>query len=726
MRAIRKLTLASSAAAVAAALLSSTAGGQQLALPPTEAANFLGVPGYVDMPSARSQPEGELSFSVHGFDNGTVRTSIAVQLSRRLQALFRYASIPDIEARGPGNPLVRTYDRSFDVRFQILSESARRPELLLGLQDIGGTGLYGGEYLVASKAFGNVEATAGIGWGRYGTDGSFSNPLSVFSDRFDTRPVPNDNQTGTGGKFGTDQLFRGPAALFGGVAWQQSERLRLAAEYSSDAYVNETRVGIVERDIPLNFGADYRVSPNFRVTAALRHGTELGVGFLYTLNPRRAPGGAGGEGAPEPVLVRPPRASDPSLYGTEWTARPDSEPVIAESLGRTFAVAGLELQSYRLSGRRAQVRFINPIYESQAQAVGRAARAMTRSLPASVEQFEIVPLNRFGVPGAAVVLRRSDVEALENRPDGAAEVLAVAGIVDAERLPEDGLRAVPDLYPRFTYALGPYGAASTFDPEAPVRLDLGVQLQARYEPRPGVVVSGAVRRVVVGNRDENTKVSDSKLPKVRTDSNFFAAERGPYISYLTGEYFFRPAPEFYGRVSAGLLEAQYGGLSAELLWKPATGPLAIGAEVNEVRQRDFDQDFGFQDLEATTGGVTGYLEHGGGFHSELYLGQYLAGDRGATYRLARRFPSGWEVSAYATKTDVSAEDFGEGSFDKGIEVKIPLTFFTGQPSRETESIAIQPLLRDGGARLRIRNRLYDTVSDQTAPQLTEDWGRFWR
>lgn len=718
---------ATSALVLWGTLLLGAGQAQTQEYPAWHATNSYGVPGFIDMPSARMQPDGELTFSLHGFDNGTGRSAVAFQLTPRIQGVFRYATIPDIEERNAALPgLERTYDRSFDIRVLLWRESTYLPDITVGIQDLGGTGILGGEYVVATKRVGNFTLNGGIGWGRFGSQGSFDNPLSVFGDRFDTRPGANDNSTGQGGQFGVDQWFRGPAAFFGGVAYHASDRLTFKAEISSDEYFREVRAGIVERDSSLNLGLDYRVSPNFTVSAAYRHGTDIGLGFTYALNPRRAPAGGGIEGAPEPVLVRPPIAADPSVYGSEWVARPESEEIVTASLNRTFDVAGLKIQSYRLTGQSAQIRFYNDRYESQAQAIGRAARAMSRSLPASIETFEIIPLNDQGLPGAAVILRRSDVEALENRPNGADEILAVAGIVDAERLDKTGLTIVDDLYPRFSYTIGPFASTSRFDPDNPLRVDLGVQAKARFEPTPGLVFSGAVRQVVVGNRDDDLTPTTSQLPQVRTNSNQFAAERGPFIPYLTAEYFFRPGPDLYGRVSAGLLERQFGGVSAELLWRPASGPLALGVEVNRVRQRDFDGGFGFQNLDATTGYVSAYYDHGGGFQSTLHVGQYLAGDRGATYELSRRFASGWEVAAFATKTNVSSEEFGEGSFDKGLRLKIPLSFFTGQPSRRDGGLTIRPIQRDGGARLNLRNRLHDIVSDQSGPQLTEDWGRFWR
>ena len=44
----------------------------------------------------------------------------------------------------------------------------------------------------------------------------------------------------------------------------------------------------------------------------------------------------------------------------------------------------------------------------------------------------------------------------------------------------------------------------------------------------------------------------------------------------------------------------------------------------------------------------------------------LAGDKGVTLDLSRRFKSGFTMGVFATKTNLSAEEFGEGSFDKGF------------------------------------------------------------
>ena len=185
-------------------------------------------------------------------------------------------------------------------------------------------------------------------------------------------------------------------------------------------------------------------------------------------------------------------------------------------------------------------------------------------------------------------------------------------------------------------------------------------------------------------------------------------------------------PNLYGRLTLGYLEPQYAGVSGEVLWKPVDSRLALGVELNHVRQRDFDQGFGLRDYETTTGHVSAYYELASGFHGQVDAGRYLAGDWGTTLTLGRRFANGWSVSAYATLTDVSFDDFGEGSFDKGIRVTIPLEALLGKPTRESRGLFIQPITRDGGARVNVDGRIYGMVQSWHGPALADGWGRFWR
>ena len=97
-------------------------------------------------------------------------------------------------------------------------------------------------------------------------------------------------------------------------------------------------------------------------------------------------------------------------------------------------------------------------------------------------------------------------------------------------------------------------------------------------------------------------------------------------------------------------------------------------------------------------------------YTVVRAGRYLAGDWGGTLEVERRFDSGIEVGGFATLTNVPFRRFGEGSFDKGIYVRVPLDLFGGT-TRAVGTALIRPVQRDGGQRLAVDNPLWETTRD---------------
>jgi hypothetical protein len=674
--------------------------------------NFYGVSGLIDMPSAESQPDGELSATIAGF-GPNLRNTLSFQALPRMQASFRYQGVRGLAIGGFG-PNDTYYDRSFDLRFRVLDEGRWRPAVTVGLQDFVGTGNFSAEYIVATKHLNpRLKVTAGIGWGRLGSYKPIGTP-------FGPRPGRRDP---TGGTPNPKQWFKGPAALFGGVEWQVNDRLGLKVEYSSDAYGLEVRRGIMNRRSPLNFGAEYQVTERMRVGAYYLYGSEIGVSVQFALNPRkRITTGIVGAG-PLPVVLRPDRARAPEAWDTAWASDAAAPARLRSRIEKRFALDGLVVESLAVEAGRAELRIRNPRYDAAPQAIGRAARAMSAVLPASVEVFDIVPVVN-GIGASRIRLMRSDIEALEHDPDGAALLRQRAQVLDAG--PRPALAAMGEgLYPRFSWQISPYTRNSLFDPENPYRIDVGLRFAARFDIAPGLFLSGSVTQKLAGNLDEARRRSNSVLPRVRSESNRYNRV-STAVEHLTIAWYNRPGPNLYGRVTAGYLERHFGGVSGELLWKRPGSPFALGVEINYARQRDFDQKFGFRPYGVTTGHVSAYYAFGNGFHGQLDVGRYLAGDWGATLSIDREFANGWRVGAFATLTDVPFRRFGEGSFDKGIRLTIPLNWAVGTSTRVETHTTIRPVLRDGGARLDVNGRLYETVRGYHARDLDAQWGRVWR
>jgi hypothetical protein len=672
--------------------------------------SFSGTPGMIEMPSARALPDATLGVTISNF-SGFHRNTLTFQATPRLTVAFRYSNLRG--TFGVGEDL---FDRSVDLHYQIVDEGTYRPAVAIGLRDIGGTGLLASEYVAASKAFGKrLDATVGIGWGRLGTNNSFRNPLSVFGDSFDTR----DFDPGLGGNFSVGQWFRGPAAVFAGVNWQATDKLSLSVEYSSDDYEVERDAGALDYNIPLSFGLKYRLNNTVTLGGYYLYGTTIGATASIVFNPKSLPTGGSLVGAPPPVLVRD---ADISSWGPGTVLSEAQETETRAKLATELGQNGIILEGLAITGDTARVQLRNPTFDSEPQAVGRAARILTRILPPNVETFEIVPTVQ-GLRTAIITVQRGDLEANEQAPNGAELTYAATAIADAGgAFPTTSIQVLP----RFSWGIAPYISTSLFDPESPFRADFGAELSASYDIAPGFVLSGSAQVKLFGNLDASSRTPDSLLPNVRTNALQYAREGASGIGHLTLEYFARPGRNLYSRVSVGYLESMYGGVSAELLWKPVSSRLAFGAEINYARQRDFDRLFGFRDYDIVTGHATAYYSFGNGLEASVDVGRYLAGDFGATVSLARTFGNGWRVGAFATKTNVSAEEFGEGSFDKGLTLSIPLSWFVGQPSQRSLNAVIRPITRDGGARLDVRNRLYGLVNDYHQPELQDQWGQFWR
>ncbi|UOA34120.1 hypothetical protein DSM110093_03955 (plasmid) [Sulfitobacter sp. DSM 110093] len=670
-----------------------------------------GTPSLIDMPTAQSAEDAELAATVSNFANST-RSTLSFQITPRLSGSFRYSKIEDYSSGGD------LFDRSFDLRYRFLKETARRPALAVGLQDFIGTGVYSGEYIVATKTFSpRLTFTGGIGWGRLASYNGFSNPLGVLDDRFETRP---ERDVGRGGEIESTGWFRGDAAFFGGVAWQATDKLTLKAEYSSDAYSRETGQGGFERESPFNFGLDYRIQDNIHLQAHYLYGSEIGFALNMRTNPRH-PAVNGGTGiAPLPVQRRAPGATE----DLGWTQAQGAEVRLREQTAALLNNDGMALEAMEVDARSATIHIRNNRYLARPEALGRSARILTRVLPASIETFKIVPVEN-GIPLSATTLKRSDLEDLEHAPDGAWQSYARAEISDAAGS-FDGATYNDSQFNPFTWSLGPYASLSYFDPDQPVRVDAGLRLEGRYEITPSWIISGSIEQRVAGNIGDATRPSDSVIPRVRSEGYIYARAGETALKHLTVAHYFRPAKDYYARVTAGYLESEFGGVSSELLWKPVASRLALGAEVNYAVQRDFDQGFGFRDYDVTTGHLSAYYDFGNGYLGQVDAGRYLAGDIGATFSLDRTFANGWSVGAYATFTDVSFDDFGEGSFDKGLRFTVPLSHFLGTASDKTYTAVVQPLTRDGGARLKVQDRLYDSVRSYHAPEMKDSWGRFWR
>ena len=678
--------------------------------------------GLVKTRSARMSRDSTLTTSVD-WRQAQQRYALTFQAAPWLETTFSYSGF-NLDGTPEGEGF---FDRQFDLKVRLWEESLYLPEVAVGLQDFLGTGIFSGEYIVASKRFGPLDLSLGVGWGQLASRGVADNPLGIISDRFDrrgsTRGIDSTGRVNFGQYFRGDQI-----GVFGGVIYDTPiKNLRAVAEYDSD---NNDRVGDID-DNPFNFGLFYNPAPGVQLGATLVAMDEFGLNLAISNETgswaRDDPPG----NDPIPFHVRV--QADPTDLGADGLIAPVQPPLftpaaradLAQTLQSALSAQRIGLSRIQMNDDTVRVVVTNSAYRSYAKAAGRTVRVLSQYAPAEIETFQIAFAQK-RMETAEFVLNRAQLEtsAREIGYSFAPPSLSFAMITPGSR-PVQGTAERLTKFPNYDWYIGPDLRVNTFDPDDPLRFQIDLRAEANVEVIPGLEFDAAVFAPLFGNFDDTDRPSNSVLPLVRSDFPRYNAATDIGIERLAVDYFFDPAPNVHAKVSAGYLERIFAGVGGEVLYRPLNSRLAFGAELFYVKQRDFDGLFGFQDYDVITGHVSTYFDTTyNNWNVALHAGRYLAGDYGATLELKRRFPNGWEIGAFATLTDVPFDDFGEGSFDKGLTLSIPFDWALSSDTQRTANVVLRPVQRDGGQRLNPGQRLFPLTQSTSQGEIASQWSTF--
>jgi hypothetical protein len=776
--------------------------------------NFGGV-GLIDMPSARMAPDGELAVGA-SFLRHNQHYNVTFQALPWLETDFRYSGLEHFDASFPVY-----YDRSFAMKARLWDETDIYPAVALGIDDLVGTGIYGGEYLVASKRFGPFDTTLGIGWGRLGSTDLFKNPLIHAAASFANR----SSGLSTPGGASFSAFFHGPySGLFGGVVWHTPlDKLSLLLEYSSDTYQPERISGDLTPRGQVNIGASYKLLDNATLGLSWLYGTTLNGSIAFALDPttdaypqhindppmppphlrtqaeqqlalnsllQRREGAASpntilysssglnalsdalfaetgdlndvstrgkslmlGVGKDDvqsicvnaaamvarynvdvetvlttnaagksarcavrrlgsgtlvnAMLMQNPGATSvsglamaPASFLTIDASAPASvDPQTAiQTIKADAAKQKIVIQAISLTDDEAIVYYSDVRYLHEDDAVRRLVHVLLADAPTTIEKFRMLP-TAGGVALAEFDVLRGPTER-DIAQTGQYSLLDNGNILTDAPLQNPVLSAsARGTYPRFSWDLFPQFRQELFDPQNPFAVQFVAGVQGIAEVRPGLTAIGEVEASIYDNFNTH-RDAGSVLPHVRTDWTRFFTEGKDGIGQLELDYLTRLAPDVFAQARIGYLESMFAGVGGEVLWRPEGQRWAIGGDLYDVEQRAFNRQLGLQPYKAVTGHVTLYYASPWyGVNFAIRAGQYLAGDRGLTVEITRRFSTGVEMGAFFTKTNVSAQQFGEGSFDKGFIIRIPLQWTMPVSTQSVLSTIIRPVQRDGGQAL---------------------------
>mgnify|MGYP001174648962 CR=1 FL=1 len=662
--------------------------------------NVYGGIGLIQTPTARFDADGEFGFGL-SIEDPYNRLYGRVQYFPWLEAVLRYtelgyASYFGGSYSGAGDQTFK--DKAIDVKFKIFEEGDYRPAVALGLIDLGGTGVFSSEYIVANKNIGNFDLSLGIGWGRMGTRDNIKNPLSMISESFEFR---QGSMSGRGGQLEFDDWFRGETAIFGGMTYQTPiKNLKFMLEYDSNNYQQEKDGVILEVDSPINYSLSYSrmmsERSNLDISLGFNRGNTIYSNFTVhtNLNFLTEPQFRLG---PENIPLNPWKKDFKNFNEKQ-------QKYIRDQILSNMKRVGLVTHEILFNGKEIQAEISQGRFRKQIDVIDLASRILAINSPSYIEYITIVNFD-MGLETFRSTIKKDE---LINKVMSRGLYESDFTFNQSRPIMENAIRLKnPDLYPDFFWELKPHLSGTIQHQQRFYFWQLEAYLHTEYAIKRGMYLTADIGFNIKNNFDEYTyHIPDGELYHVRQDRRLYLTEGETGIRKMALEYTFPVSSNIKARLSAGYLEWMFGGVGADFLYMPDDANWALEFDTYWLKQREFNQRLGFKDYETVTAFMTYYYRVP--FYDltlKVSGGKFLAKDVGFQIDIGRRFKTGAKVGAIIALTDCDAECVGEGSFNKWIYFNLPMDMF-GQETRGRGAWAWSPLTKDAGQKAHVGN-LYD-------------------
>ena len=617
--------------------------------------NNHGIIGLINTPTARFYEEG--SHGITYFDGDPdQKITLSSNPYDWFEASFFYMNIEDItqcRSNNEGRTYCQGYkDKGFNVKIRLKDQDAL-PALAVGLNDFAGTSLYSSEYLVSSYGINNLDMHLGVGWGRLSNkDDNLKNPFTYIHDSFNNRPLGYD---GLGGELDPSKYFSGEtSSFFYGISYRINNKLLFKFE-KDPTRIDGPVLKYKERKSDFSYGFDYLINENFTIGSSYERGGFFSVRFVYKNNPKRSL---------EKYTFKKANTNEDDDKYLKLVKNLEENGIGVNKISETSRSIGIEL-----------TQFIHPDIRVVEQIIAESSRE------AGIEKN----------------IKKN---------------IKIADLDAVTEIDEVFERNAKTIYERNSSRFINTDTGLTFRPFIASREEffkgaLLVENNTEFILRDNLFFNTNLKYSLANNFDDLSLPPVDTFPaQVRSDVKQYLKnmDEGLLIGRAQLDYHITPRENHHIMVTGGILEDMFSGFGAEYLYFKPNNNYAFGFEIFNVRKRDYEWRFGYLDYENTTFTANLFIRNFGSipFDFKLSAGEYLAGDIGSTVEISRSLSNGVRFGAFATFTDVSFEQFGEGSFDKGIFFDIPIygNFI---------NYTWRPLTKDPGARLNRRNSLHDLL-----------------
>lgn len=646
--------------------------------------NSIGQTGLIHLPSASLQESGTVGLTL-GRGSFNEFLSVIATPFPWLEASYFYHRPRDTFYIKKNKYL----DKGFNLK---IGFNYKGVDLAIGMDDLAGTGISTKEYLVASTKKNNYIITLGVGTGAFAADHPYKNPISSLRKR---PRLSFFDGSKTGGEVNFNSLFKGPVGIFGGIEFFSSRLPNLVVKIESNPFnyqeflsggtPTEKFITKRKKEKDFNYGIYYKFKNNYVLSMSEVNGNSFNLTLSTKFNFNKVEKRV----TPQKVKI---------ISNTE-----NKKLDFYRNILRNLEKDSLFLQSAELDDEaNLHLGIVNNKYNNPVD-VFKHAKIVTSELA----NLQNIPLSDLTVTNINSGIEISSMRGKANnrlRPDKLGYINLKESGDNTEQLDYQTFLKFPEFYnlfkPKFIYRYA--------DPTRFFAAGIDLQLSSEIKFTPSLFITTTTSYQLKNSFDRSRYAADSPyLQHVRTDRVLYLQNRRDlYLENFEINKLDKIANGHYIKFSAGMYEMMFGGYGIEYLWKPFRSNLSIGLNLYQVKQRDFQQRLKFSDYKVTTGHSNFiYFHSPSGLTIDLSIGKYLAGDKGYTLDFSRRFQSGFKMGAYFTRTNLSKIEYGEGSFDKGVYFDIPFSIFDKNSKKGSNFILIQPLTRDGGAKLQAKNPL---------------------